>query len=274
MSVLQMGPNTYVKGVGAGTKDSPFRLISYNDADEVGRGHVPGSRILILTGEHFANVETGQLGDLSLIPGVVDAPEPGGVQLSLRSDNIADALGGAGAEKVEVHYLDSLYQPQKETVSLNGTNLVNTVATDINVVQFMYVVQLGTTHVALGNISLEALGGGTIYEYIGEGGNQALTSRYCVPAGKRAILQGWHVSGLKQKITFRLRATCHRVSRELLPEVFQFQDAAVCEKVTSGYLQGRGLRFPSLCRIKISCSASANGGEAAGSFIILEEDDD
>ena len=241
---------------------------------EVGKGNIPGHRLETVNGQHEANVETTAYGDLSLIPSVVVLPNPGGIQLEVvSSDNTQDVVGGTGCKSIEIHYLDTSHDEQVETVILTGTTPVNTVAVDIQTVQYMHTKTVGTGGVALGNISLRNTAGSVTYEYIAAGGNQSLSSRWTVPNGKKAYLLGWHCSGLKKRIDLQLRATCDKYDRSLLAGIFLFQDSESCESSNSGELNGRGLRFPAECEIKISCIADGAGGEAAGGISLLIVDD-
>ena len=79
----------------------------------------------------------------------------------------------------------------------------------------------------------------------------------------------WHCSGMKKRIDFYLRATCDKVTRALLSGIFLFQDFEICEKTTSGTLDGGMILFPARCQIKISAQADGANGEGAASFTLL-----
>lgn len=246
---------------------------------EVGKGNIPGSKVVKIPGFHEADVETTQLGDLSLIPDIIILPTPGGIQMEVVSDNVADdndvggGTPGTGILSINIHYLDTNFDEQTETVLMDGTNPVNTTASDIQSIQWLHAQTVGTAEVAVGNISLRNTAGTVTYEYIAAGGNQSLTSRYTIPNAKKGYLLNWHGDGLKKRIEFYLRATCDRDSRALLPGVFLFQDFAVAEASNTGTLEGDGLRFPAQCIVKISTKADANSGEAGGAFSLLIVDD-
>ena len=65
------------EGVDGGYVDSSNPLPVTNFSIEVAKGNVTGSRIYKIPGFHEADVETSQLGDVSLIPNVVVLPVPG-----------------------------------------------------------------------------------------------------------------------------------------------------------------------------------------------------
>jgi hypothetical protein len=240
---------------------------------EVGKENVPGHRIEVVTGLHEANVETAQLGDLSPIPSVVTIPVPGGIQLEVVSDSAQDGVAGTGVLTLEIHYLDSTFAEAVEIVTMNGTTPVNTVATDIQEIQYMHTKTAGSSGKAVGNISIKDTSGVTTYDYILAGFNQTFTARWTVPLAKKAYLLNWHCSGLKKRIDFHVRASCDKFDRTLLAGIFLDQDMEVCEVSNSGLLDGKGLQFPAQSTIKMSCIADAVGGEASGGFTVLVVDD-
>ena len=237
---------------------------------EVGKGNVPGEKIVAIPGLHNANIETTQYGDISLIPSVVILPTPTGIGLELISSSANDTAAGTGIQSVDIHYLDATtFLEKTETVAMNGLTAVVAAETNFGPIQWIHAQTVGAGEVAAGNISLQTVGGGTVYEYLAAGGNQSLSSRYTIPADKTGIMLNWHVSGMRKRIDFQLRATCDRLTRTLLPGVFLFQDTESCESSTSGLLDGKGMMYPSKCVIKVSATAAAVGGEGASSFTLL-----
>lgn len=67
-----------------------------------------------------------------------------GQQMRFVSTSANDTLSGTGVQKMHIHYLDSNYVPHVETVDMNGTTPVNTVATDIFRINSMHAMQVGT----------------------------------------------------------------------------------------------------------------------------------
>lgn len=252
-------------------------IETYTRIDEflsrITKGDVPNHRIFNLAGRHDANVETTGLGDISLIPNVVVLPRPGGIQLEIVSDDVNDTDGGTGIRTVEIVYLDPLFDEQTEEITLDGTTPVNTVATDIQDIQWMCATSVGSNTVAEGNISLRDTSGVTTYEYIQVGGNQSLTARFTVPNKHKGYIVDWHVSGLKKRVDFYLRATVKRLDRSLVTNVFCFQDFEICEASNSGTLPVKFVEVPAQGQVKISGQADAAGGEAAGAFSMLVVED-
>lgn len=89
-----------------------------------------------------------------------------GAQRSMSSSSAADTAAGTGARTVEITYYTSAFAgPFTETVTLNGTAAVNTVATDICFIEKMIVKTAGTSNRNAGTITLfnaTAGGGGTL----------------------------------------------------------------------------------------------------------------
>lgn len=82
-------------------------------------------------------------------------------QRSLVSTSANDAAAGTGARTVKITYFTAtLTGPFTETVTLNGTTPVNTVASDICFIERLEVLTVGTTGAAVGTINLKAATGG------------------------------------------------------------------------------------------------------------------
>lgn len=226
------------------------------------------SYVINIPGSHDQDVDTAQLGDLSDIPAVVTIPNPGGTALSIVSSSVNDTIAGSGAQKVTVFYLNDDFLQTFKTVDMNGQTAVPLGLSDIQNVEYTHTSQVAVLGgVAAGNISLVDTATGTIvYEYIKAGNNQSTSARWTVPDNGFGILFDWTYSGLKKRIDFFLRATCHRVSRELIENVFLFQDVARSENTTGPSRKIGPLYLPPRCQVKISVKADGNGGEAGGSF--------
>lgn len=115
-------------------------------------------------------------------------PAAAGVQMAVVSTSANDAAAGTGIRTLDIHYLDANLAEQTETVTLNGTTPVNTVATNIRFIQCMHMVTFGSGKAAAGNIS--ATNGGNTHSYIATGEVRCTSSVRMVPAGKRLIVNG------------------------------------------------------------------------------------
>jgi len=259
-----------------------FKNVKVNNEDalsttsflfEVARGNISGIRMFSIPGRKDG-LSSALLDDLTQIPGTIVVPEPGGIQLQVLSSSAADTSAGTGVQTLDIHYLDTNGDEQEETVIMNGVTPVNTVATNIDFVQWIHTKTVGSGGVAAGNVSLEDTGGAVTYEYMAAGGNQSLSAKYKVPNAKTGYVVGWQVSGITKKIDLRLRATVERFDRSLIPGVFLFQDIMVLNDATSGWIPFVvPLKMPAGAVIKLSGISSAAGGDGAGQFDIMVVDD-
>ncbi len=242
---------------------------------EVAKGNIAKHRLFTIPGRKDS-VSTTVLDDITQVPGTTVLGNPGtftgsgGVGLEIVSSSTNDDGNpvGSGVRTVDIHYLDETGAEQEETVTMDGQTVVTTTATDIAAIQWIHAKTVGAGGVAAGNISLQGLSGGTVWEYVLAGGNQSLSGRYHIPVGHTAIIIDWSISALNQKIDLRLRATCDRFTRTLTPGVFLFQDAMV---LLSSILTERCVvaKVPALATVKISGISFTAAGDAGVSFRIL-----
>jgi len=242
----------------------------------IARGLVPGAKAFAIPGRRDGISAVG-LADITQIPSTAApfvVPNPGGQQLEILSASSQDTAAGTGIQTLELEFLDSAGAEQAETITMNGTSPVATVSTDIDKVQWMHGVTVGTNSVGLGNITLRSTAAGTTFEYIAAGGNQSLSARYTVPTGKTGYILGWQASAVTKVIDFRLRANVDRFTREL-HDAFNFQDAMILETAPSGFIPfSIPLKCPAGAEIKVSGVSAAAGGDAGCQFDVLLLDDD
>jgi hypothetical protein len=118
-------------------------------------------------------------------------------QRSLVSASANDTAAGTGARTVRItYYTAALAGPFTETVTLNGTTAVNTVATDICYIESMEVLTVGSTGSNVGIISLKAAtgGGGVTIGTIAAVNNQTFWAHHYVAAGSVCNVTGISVS--------------------------------------------------------------------------------
>jgi hypothetical protein len=134
--------------------------------------------------------------------GAVYAFPASAIQMEVVSANANDTVAGSGVQKVRVSYLDNTYASQTETISLNGTTPVATVATNILRVNALRATQVGANKVAAGLITCRMIGGAvTVYRAISAGLTRGRGAIYTVPLGKTlyltsiAISSGFTTSG-------------------------------------------------------------------------------
>jgi len=140
-------------------------------------------------------------------------------QRSMSSSSASDTSAGTGARTVRITYYDNTGAgPLTETVTLNGTTAVNTVATNIRFIEKMEVVTAGSGGVNAGTVSLfvsTAGGGGTVGTIgIGSlvpsvGDNKTLWAHHYVAAGLTAqfsvLVTGIQSGGSGTNGTFFIR---------------------------------------------------------------------
>lgn len=236
---------------------------------EISRGNVPGQKSFVIPGRKDS-VSSDVIDDLSQIPGTTVVPNPGGIQLEAVSDDTDDdgSPAGTGGQILQIYYLDTSGVEQTENITLNGTTPVSTVATDIDKIQWMAIITVGSNTTAVGNISLQTVGGGIVYEYIQAGGNQSLTGRIHVPTAKKGYIMGWHASGITKVIDVKLRGNFDRFS-QTLQNAFNFIDNIVLNDATSPWiLFPIPPEAPAGSTIKLSAFCTAGGGDGGGEFII------
>jgi hypothetical protein len=118
-------------------------------------------------------------------------------QRSIASANANDTAAGTGARTVKIDYFDATGAgPFSETVTLNGTTYVNTVATNICFIEEIRVLTAGSGLVNAGILTLKAAtaGGGATIGTINATDNQTFWSHHYVATGKEMNITGVAVS--------------------------------------------------------------------------------
>lgn len=195
----------------------------------------------------------------------IPLPSALGEQMTIVSESANDSSIGTGVRTVTFHLLDSDGNEFTETVTLNGTTEVDTIATNIRFVNDMHSSSVGSDGSAAGHIKVYKKGSsGLVYNMIHIGGNKSLVPVRMVPLGKTLSLKGWHLSEAQGKrVAIRLRST--DVHGTLLPGVFIFKDTNYIKAGSSGYLECN-LKVPELSIIKISGWPDQAGAEVSVSW--------
>lgn len=194
-----------------------------------------------------------------------------GMQMKFVSSSASDTLAGTGVQKIHIHYLDANYQPHVETVNMNGTTPVATVATDIFRINAMHAMQVGSGGVAAGNISLTDMAGAVTYAYMSAGFNWARQAIYTVPDGYTGYITHWQASsGAVTGSHFTqisLRSTSH--AGVLVPGTFLLIDEI-------GTLNNGGavnyeipIRIPAKSDVKISAVSDAVNADVSALGAIM-----
>ena len=195
-----------------------------------------------------------------------------GVQMTLVSTSASDASGGTGVRTVFIHYLDTNWVEQTETVTLTGVTGANTVATDIKFVQEIHAASVGANGVAVGDITMHLTGTpATVFDIIAIGGNMSLTMMKMIPAGFNMYINGWTASATGNKPQFiRLRSTDHHgVLYNGGSPVFIFKDVTNLEEspYVKDWTREDRICIPAKSVIKVTSWATQALGNASSSLI-------
>lgn len=238
----------------------------------VGLGKVAGHSIFRGLGRREA-LSTGAAGN-DIWEGVattfVYPNQTTGEQMTLVSTNAQDSAAGTGAQQIDVHYLTATGVQAVETVTMNGTTPVNTVATNIRFIQYIHTQRITANAIgntAAGDITIYSTATpANIFNIIKAGGNISLNSQRMVPAGLTFYMNYISATSTSSKpISVRLRATCD-FEGELTSgifiynELFELQDSSVIIQLQLPRV------FPAFAIIKGTAFSTTAGGVASLSY--------
>jgi hypothetical protein len=118
-------------------------------------------------------------------------------QRSFASSNPGDAAAGTGARTILLTYYDQTCAgPFTETITMNGTSRVNTVATNICFIESIKVLTVGSNGSNLGTITMftQPTSGGTTIGTVAVGDNQTFWAHHYVAAGTTCYIFGFSVN--------------------------------------------------------------------------------
>lgn len=223
-----------------------------------------GSRLNVSTAVNGDDIWTGVATTLPI-------PPDAGEQMSLVSTSIQDdnTPGGTGIRTIDIHYIDASGNPQIETIALNGTTQVNTVATNIRFVQEIHPRTAGSNLLAVGTITIFSTATpANIYNQIQPGTNQSLNTARMVPAGKTLIITGYYASAGNatkvESVELRLRATSH--GGQFLSRLFHFIDNFLSFNSTTDRNYTQPIVVPSLAIVKVTSYASVAGSNVQATW--------
>lgn len=168
------------------------KAFTMDHLTSIAKGFVPGAYTLNSYGERTtAGAET----NFPVWPdGAFNIPASTGVQMSFVSTSASDAAAGSNIRTVEMHYLDANLAEQIETITLNGTTPVLSVATNIRFIQCLHIMTYGTIAYSAGIIS--ASNAGITYSQIAAGETRCTSSFRMVPAGKKLFIDAMFGSSI------------------------------------------------------------------------------
>jgi hypothetical protein len=199
---------------------------------------------------------------------VVTVPFPDqsiGEHMTLVSTSANDTAAGSGVQQVDVHHINAAGLEVVETVTMNGTTPVNTVATNIRFVQYIHTRRVGALGAtAAGDITIYRTGDATrVYNVIKTGGNISLSAHRMVPSGKTFYMTNIKADAVDNKpVSVRLRATCD-YEGVLTQNVFIFNETFELYNSSQAVLLPILRKFPAFCIIKASAISTTAGGTAS-----------
>lgn len=122
-----------------------------------------------------------------------------GAQRSVSSASANDSSAGTGARTIKLTYYTvsgaTISGPSTETITMNGTTAVNTVATNIAFVEKIEVMTVGSTLSNVGIISLftTTAGGGSAFATIAATTNTTRLAHHYVASGRTCMLYEWYI---------------------------------------------------------------------------------
>ena len=114
-----------------------------------------------------------------------------GEDIDVVSSDTADAGAGTGARTVLIKYLDSSFNKQQQTVTLNGTTEVEMTAQDITYILSAQVLTTGTGLAAAGVITIAAVTSTFVFGIIDAGATRMNNCASMIPAGHSGYVHGF-----------------------------------------------------------------------------------
>jgi len=220
---------------------------------------------IVVTGEDLwrGNELTPNVNDDEIIP----VPPDAGERMTVVSESNNDRQAGGGQQgvwEVKIQYIDAAGAEQEETITMNGTNGVNTTANDIRFINNIYATDVGSSGSASGHIKIHQFGDNReVYNMIYAGTTTSTVPNYMVPLGKTLVLAGWHIAAADSRRAF-IKVSSTDVNGVINPRIFSFKDTTVNDRTCSGTLH-LNTPIPALSIVKlIAFSGEANCRLAGG----------
>jgi len=180
------------------------------------------------------------------------------IQMQVVSSSANDTAAGTGVRTIHIHYLDNTYAAKTLDVTMNGITPVLTVPTNILRINGFHATTVGSNMDAVGNISIQAVGGAVTYGYLHAGTNRARHPTFTVPYGKMLYLCQWSVteaSAAAAIVDVELEATYH--DGIVYPGVMLTQALACGQYLIEDTIWQVPLSLPAMVDVQVS--ATSNG---------------
>jgi len=192
------------------------------------------------------------------------------ILMEVVSTSAADAAAGTGVQTVEIVGLDATGVEIEQVVTMNGTTAVS-IPTAIKRVQYAYAQTVGSGGMAVGDITIQSVGGATIYATMVIGETATDNCMITIPTGRKGSIWGWSFGTGQDDLIGRLVATSNHGT--LYPGVFITQDHLVAKDNSASKIQIFPDFFPAGTDIKIVGESNKNKASfITGSFQVLIED--
>jgi hypothetical protein len=223
-----------------------FRVYGFN-------GDVDTAEETIWGGGGIYVFPTSAMGMELVSSSVEDDPDKGG------------AVAGTGVHTIEIYYLDGDYVEQAETINLNGTAAVATLATNILRIQHIHATVVGTGGYAAGNIDIRHLSDTPIYKRIIAGRNESSDAVWTVPNGKTGYIVSWQTGGGNSSagrfVSHRLVATCSPEGG-LTAGIFQTKDVIATQDNSIVIPFALPIKLPAHTDVMILAKGDASNADA------------
>ena len=124
-----------------------------------------------------------------------------GALLDIWSSSTADDAGAGGARTMEIQGLSSAWVEQTETITLNGTAIVNSTNKYLRMHRAK-VLSAGSSNTNQGNIVATQTGATAIqFMSMPVGYNQTMIAAFTIPADKKGYIVNWYASNSNRKDT-------------------------------------------------------------------------
>ena len=233
----------------------------------------------IAEGNVTNHVEFEQFGYNGDIDGPVEDLWPAGgsyvypaaeMQMEIVSSSVNDTAAGTGIQSVTLYYLDDAFAEKTEDITLDGTNVVATAATDIYRVLSLRAKTVGTGGSAAGTITLRHLSDTPIYATIETGFTRSRLGLWTVPASKILYITSMYggcISTTANGATITLRAKYDHLAAAT--RTFFMPHAEVLVGSSSGGITRvfeLPIKLPAGVDIKVSATSLANNASVSCSL--------
>jgi len=184
-------------------------------------------------------------------------------QMEIVSSSASDSETGPGIQKVLIQYLDHNYDSYTVTMTVTGVTESSTTATNIyRINRFEAYDTEKSTSVAIGTISIRALGNTPVYSQIAVGQTRARNAAYSVPNGYSLYITNISGSAIRNTsgadVVFTFESTYNtksNVQRDFFTPMFEF----AAEDGTAVFQFDIPIRIPETADIQVEAlSTSSN----------------